>query len=212
MDKAELISQTKLAFDFVQKLYFEVSYLIKEVEGQLAQEEEEFVIGRSGGYSISTRNSTGLEPALVNLWIYKKLAVLFVPKQSTILHQGLTITSFNKNSKVLYMRIILDDKDQPEPKIYTGVLYDFVKKGKKFPEKVERVTAHIENNETKIFLGAGDIHYEDSYVAFKGNLLSVNLFDIRNSQDIAEKLIMPALKLFREVYNEVDVSLITKMV
>jgi len=48
MEKTELITQTQLAFDFIQKLYFEVSYLIKEVEGQLAQEEEGFMLGTIG--------------------------------------------------------------------------------------------------------------------------------------------------------------------
>ena len=35
MDKQELIEQTRNSFDFLQKLYLEVSYLIKEIEGQL---------------------------------------------------------------------------------------------------------------------------------------------------------------------------------
>jgi len=34
-DKSEVIHQTTLAFDFIQKLYLEVSYLIKEIEGIL---------------------------------------------------------------------------------------------------------------------------------------------------------------------------------
>ena len=42
MNKSELIAQTRLAFEFIQKLYFEISYLIKEMEGLLAEEEEEF--------------------------------------------------------------------------------------------------------------------------------------------------------------------------
>ena len=35
--------QTRNALTFVQKLYFEISYLIKEVEGLLHLEDEEFV-------------------------------------------------------------------------------------------------------------------------------------------------------------------------
>ena len=38
----ELETSWRHAFDFVQKFYRETSYLIKEVEGQLAKEPEEF--------------------------------------------------------------------------------------------------------------------------------------------------------------------------
>jgi hypothetical protein len=62
MEKKGLIEQTRLAFDFIQKLYLEASYLVKEIEGQLAEEEEQFVFGRSGGYAVTARSSTGLEP------------------------------------------------------------------------------------------------------------------------------------------------------
>ena len=61
MDK-DIVMQTKNAFDFVQKLFFEVSYLIKEIEGMVQQETEEFVIVKPSGYHVTTRTSTGLEP------------------------------------------------------------------------------------------------------------------------------------------------------
>ena len=35
MNKKEIAKQIKNAFDFIQKLYNESSYLIKEIEGQL---------------------------------------------------------------------------------------------------------------------------------------------------------------------------------
>lgn len=40
-----LAEQTKNSFDFVPKLYFEISYLMKETEAQLHEESDEFVIG-----------------------------------------------------------------------------------------------------------------------------------------------------------------------
>ena len=51
MDRSEIVQQTKLAFDFIQKLYFEVSYLIKEIEGLFAEEEEGFILCRPSGGS-----------------------------------------------------------------------------------------------------------------------------------------------------------------
>ena len=44
MNKDKLIKQTENAFEFVQKLYFECSYLIKELEGLLAEEKENFIM------------------------------------------------------------------------------------------------------------------------------------------------------------------------
>ncbi len=41
---SELATQTRNAFDFVQKIYFELSYLIKEVEGLLQQQDDNFII------------------------------------------------------------------------------------------------------------------------------------------------------------------------
>lgn len=199
MEKKELISQTKLAFEFIQKLYLEVSYLIKEVEGLLAQEEEEFIIGRPSGYAVATRNSAGLDPINVNLWLYRKLSVFFVPKSSTKTFKGQTITHLGEKHKILYLRAVLDDKNIREPIIYFGVLQNFEKKRKGWPEKIEQVMAHIEYNETKVFDGGKDIDYEDAYITFKGNLVSANLYDINSSQEIAEKLIMPGLNIFRGV-------------
>lgn len=44
-----LIQQTKNAFDFIEKVYYEISYLIKEIEGILQQEDEEFTILKVSG-------------------------------------------------------------------------------------------------------------------------------------------------------------------
>ena len=40
MEKNKIIEQTKLAFDLIQKLYHEVAFLIKEIEGQLSEADE----------------------------------------------------------------------------------------------------------------------------------------------------------------------------
>jgi hypothetical protein len=198
MNKAELISQTRNAFEFIQKFYFEVSYLIKEMEGLLSEEDEEFIIGRTSGYQVVARSSNGLEPSQIEMWMCKKLAVFFLPRTMTKIVKGQTVTEFKQNPKIIYLRFILDDKDLVEPKIFFGVLYDFVKKGGEWPSKIEQLMAHIEYQEAKVFDGSGEIQYEDGYISFKGKLNSINLYDINNSQDIAEKLIAPALKIFRE--------------
>lgn len=200
MEKSELITQTNLAFDFVQKLYFEVSYLIKEIEGLLAQEEkEEFILGQASGYAVAARSSNGLDPALVNLWMYKKLSVFFVPKSGTQRVNGQTITKFEDNPKIIYVRIVLHDKDFPEPTIFIGVLCDFKKKPKYKHEKIEPLMTAIEYNENKVFSDYENIDYEDGNVSFKGKLIRRNLYDLNTSDDIVEKLLKPGLALFRQI-------------
>lgn len=80
-EKQELIEQTNLAFDYLQKLFLEVSYLIKEAEAMYRK--ENIVIGKPGGYAISVRKSQGLESANVDMWLYKKFAVFFVHEVET---------------------------------------------------------------------------------------------------------------------------------
>ncbi len=197
MNKTELVIQTKRAFDFIQKLYFEVSYLIKEMEGLLAEEDEKFIMGRPAGYMVSARSSNGLEPLLVNYWMFKKISTFFIPESSTKIVTGITNTHFEENPRVIYVRIVLNDKDIPEPTIYSGVLSDFLLKNNKALPKFEKLMAHMEYNETKVFSNGDVIDYEDTYIKFKGKLFHIDLYDIKTSKDIAEKIIAPTLKLYR---------------
>lgn len=197
MEKKEVVQQTALAFDFIQKLYFEVSYLIKEIEGLLAEEYERFIIGRPSGYAITSRSSSGLEPNGVILWALKKMSVCFITEEQTKLTGGVTNTVFDKNLRVIYLRIVLNEKEISEPYIYMGVLYDFEDKKRRWPTKFEHVMAHIEYNESKVFTGKEVFNYADSYTSFKGKLVKVNLYDINSSEDIVRLLLTPVLKLYR---------------
>ena len=122
MNKVELVHQTKLAFDFIQKLYYEVSYLIKEVEGLLAEEDERFIIGRTGGYAITSRSSSSLESNQVSLWLLRKLSVFFVAEEFSKYSGGVTQTKFHEKLKLIYLRIVLDEKDIAEPFIHIGTI------------------------------------------------------------------------------------------
>lgn len=200
-DKKEIIEQTNLAFDFIQKLYFEVSYLIKEIEGILHEEEEEFTIGKPTGYGISARSSTGLESTSVNLWLLRKFAVFFVPKSKRVPKRGQTITKIDKNLKILYLRIVLTDKNIDEPAVYSGVLYNIQIQKKpqaKGIEKFENVMGYLEYNDDKIFKNAEKIDYEDKNIKIQGELVKNNLFEINDSKTILKKIIEPSLALFRK--------------
>ena len=201
MTNSDIVKQTRLAFDFIQKLYLEVSYLIKEVEGLLAEKPEKFIIGRSGGYAISARSSSGLETNNVYLWPLRKFSVFFVPEDYTAIKGGQTITRFVDNLKVIYLRIILDDKDLTEPLVYSGVLYDFKRKDPngKWPVKFEQLIAHFEYNESKVFQRINPLEFEDSYLTLKGELSTMPLYKITNSQQIVENIITPSLEIFRSL-------------
>lgn len=199
-NKNEIIEQSKLAFDFMQKLYFETSYLIKEIEGMLKEEEEKFVIGKPSGYGVTTRTSSGLEAGNVPLWLVRKLAVFYVPKVATA-DRKKTITKFGKKLKLIYARVILNEKDLDEPCLLTGVFHEIIKKtpANKFPKKVEEFMALLEKRDDKVFHKLDPLHYEDSYLQLKGKFFRVGLFDINNSEDIQKKIIEPVLKIFRKI-------------
>lgn len=143
-DRNQIVEQVGLAFDFIQKLYLETSYLIKEIEGILHEEEEQFVIGKPSGYAVSTRSSSGLESNNVALWLNRKFAVCFIPANKTEVKGGQTITKFTDDLRVLYLRILLQDKSISEPAVYSGVLFDIAKKPHaEHITKFERFMSHI---------------------------------------------------------------------
>lgn len=198
-NKSEIVEQNNLAFNFVEKLYLESSYLIKEIEGILNEEEEKFVIGRPAGYAISSVSSRGLEPNNVRLWLLKKFSVFFIPKEKTALKGGGTITKIDKDLKFLYLRIVLYDKNIMEPTVYSGVLYNIEKKPEtKWPTKFEQVMSNLEYNDYKVFKDIKKIEYENIYIKVQGELIKNSLFEITDSETIVKKIIIPSLMLYRK--------------
>lgn len=199
VDKTKLIEQTNLAFDFIQKLYLEISYMIKEAEAMYNEEPEKFVIGKPGGYQVSIRSSSGLEAMNVNLWLFRKFAVFFVPEEETQVKGGQQSTSFSDKLKVIYMRFVLQDRIVNEPAVFSGVLYNIKDKRKgQWPEKFEHCMAHFGYVDDKLFRNPSEIEYEDVYISLNGELLQVNLYDINNSESIREQIVNPTLELFRK--------------
>ena len=198
-NKNEIVEQSSLAINFVEKLYLESSYLIKEIAGILTEEEEKFVIGKSGGSGISSMSSRGLEPNNVKLWLLKKFSVFFVPEEKTVIRGGTTITKIDKDLKVLYLRIIFHDKNIKEPTIYSGALYNVeMKLENKFINKFEHIMTNLEYNENKVFKDIQKINYENIYIKIKGELIKNSLFEINDSETIVKKIIEPSLELYRK--------------
>ena len=199
IDKGGIIEQTNLAFDFIQKLHLEVSYLIKEVEAMLSEEEESFNIGKPSGYGISTRSSTGLETNNVNLWVMRRFAVCFIPEAQTKIAGGQSVTELHDELRILYLRFVLNGKNITEPAVYSGVLRDIKTgpRGQKF-KKFENFMGHFEYVNDRLFENPEDINYEDGTLSIKGELAKVNLYDVNNSEAIKTKIVEPSLALYRE--------------
>jgi len=199
IDKREITQQVNLAFDFIQKLYLEVSYLIKEIEAILHEEKERFIIGRPAGYGISARSSTGLESNSVKLWLLRKFAVFFVPEEKTKLVRGQTMTKIDDNLKVLYLRIVLNDQNINGPAVYSGVFYNIKKKSQaKSTGKFEGVMGYLQSSDDRIFGNMEKINYEDANTKLQGKLVKNNLFEINDSETILKRIIRPSLELYRK--------------
>ncbi|OPY06862.1 MAG: hypothetical protein A4E68_02211 [Syntrophaceae bacterium PtaB.Bin095] len=134
----DLEQQTRNALSFVQKLYLEISCLIKEVEGMLRSEEEKFVIGRPAGYQVTTRDATGLQPEIVELWLNRAFTVFFVPAKETKLKSGITKTPVHDQLKLLLLDIELEGKVNKTSRIMAGVLYDIQSKRAELPSTISR--------------------------------------------------------------------------
>jgi len=199
--KAEIANQIQNAFDFIQKLYNESSYLIKEIEGQLAESEYRFQLLRTSGYAISSRCSSGLEQNNVNFWLLRRFAVAFVDETSTELVKGQNFTEINENLKVLCFRVILDDVNESEPQLIFGVFHDIKQFKDKWIKKFENLMGQFEYVDSKLFSQVPDIDYEDGNFKLKGKFKKVNLLDINSSDELIEKVINPAIEIYEEIKN-----------
>jgi hypothetical protein len=189
--------QTRNALSFVHKLYFEISYLIKEVEGLLRLEEEKFVIGRPSGYAVTSGKSTGLEPANVESWLSKAFTVFYVSDKETKLQSGTTTTPFHNHLRVLLLDIELEGKNNKTPRIMAGVLYDIRSKRDNYT-KFEHMMSEFIYSRDKVFASAPELSYEDSYLSMKGNLFKLPLFSVQTSEDISRKIVEPMLAHYRK--------------
>jgi len=194
-----IATQTKAAFDFIEKLYLETSYLIKEIEGILYEEEERFVIGRPSGYQVSFRMSSGLETNSVKMWLPKKFGVFFVSEGETKHKGGQTYTTVRDDLKVVYLRVVLNSLKDEAPTIHSGVLYDIWKKQSDKINKFEYLMQPIQQKDDRIFANDETICYEDQSLRLKGKFLKNDLFGMINSQTLVDKIVKPTLNLYRNL-------------
>ena len=198
MMNGDLVQQTNNAFEFVRKLYLETSYLIKEMEGLLQQEEEAFVIGRPSGYAVTSRTSSGLESINVEQWMPRTLTVFFCPESVTELSRGQTITPFSDALRLLILHIDLFGGDVDQPRVLVGYIHHIVPKRSDY-KKFEHMMWEFAYNMRKVFAALPVISYQDGYCSFEGEFIELPLFSIGSSEAVSTKLIEPMLELYRSV-------------
>ena len=194
--RKELVTQTKRAYEFLEKLFFEVSYLIKEVEGML--NEEGFTICKCGGYAITTRSSNSLDTKGVNMWLLRKMSVAFVEEDKTELYQGITKTPIDDSLKVLYLRIVLNHSIFQEPTLVAGCFHN-IQATYKNTKTFEHLLAYFEQKGDKLFQSEGNVDYSEPNFQIQGEIFHTNLYDINESIAIKTKIVDPMLELYRSV-------------
>ena len=209
-NKSGKANQIKNAFEIIQKLYQESASLIREIEGQLNENERKFQLF-SDGDCICSRTSIGLEPKEVNSWLCKQFAVAFVEK-STVdwqnvdnsrtenlkLEHGLaSCTKIDKNFKMLYFRFLLDDENQSEPQLIFGVFSD-ITFYKDWVKKRGNILVAIEYANDELFSQFPNVDYENDTFKLKGILKKVGLPDINSTDELIEKVVNPAIQIYEK--------------
>lgn len=198
MTDKSIAVQVKNALNFVRKLHFEISYLFKEIEGLLLEEEERFIILKGGGYSVTARTSTSLDSWGAGYWMPNDFSVFFCEEEGFVENEkGVTVTKVNKDLKVLFIHIKIIDHDLNEPKIYLGYIKNIGFK-KNVDSKVENMLWEFTySGNKKIFELDKKIDYSDARWSFTGEYLQRDLLSINSSNDVKSKIVDPLLKLYR---------------
>ena len=195
----ELSRQADIAFDLVEKLYFEVAYFIKELEGRLR--EEGFTLARQSGYAVSAPRSSGLDSP--EYWMTRELSVFFVPEDMCTMKRGVTITEFDPSLKVMYLLVSFHDSNIVEPMIYGGVAWDLQNKNEKQYSKLEHMLGagllwdYVKVQDVEV----GAQHsWEGGWEALRvQSSISRPLFDIENSEMVGSLVVEPLLQDFRKL-------------
>lgn len=193
---SNLAEQTQNAFEFIEKLYLETSYLIKEVEGQLQQMAEAFVILRPSGYHVSALTSQGLEAKNVGYWLRKRLAVAFVPEGMTDLRSGQTHTPFSDDLRVMFLAIVYYSADLNEPTAFFGYV-DRIKNKAKNYKKFEHTMWEFASPTTNMLNRGAKISFDDGYCSMSGEVKKLKLYSLKTNEDVRKKLVEPMVKLYR---------------
>lgn len=194
---SNIVTQTRNALNFIRKLHIEISYLIKEIEGLLLEEDERFLLLKPGGYQIIARTSNGLDSAGVDLWMPKDISVFFCPEGDIDSVKSTTITKPKDGLRIILFQVLLTDNEISEPKVIYSYFNDLNIKKKEYT-KIEQMLGEFTYSGSRIFSSPPLINFDNAYWSFKGKFKQRNLLSINSNKEVKSKLIEPALKIYRD--------------
>ena len=192
----DLAKDTKNAFDFIERLYRETVYLIKEVEGLLKHDEvSPFAIITSSGYAITTAASKSL--TMYRPWLPHDATVFFRPITSSTPVQSKAKTPISLGLNMLVLRVEFVSAAADRPQVLMACLHHVkMKRGAQYFEDLNSTFAY---GGGIIFArrAEGVVDYEDAACIIKGRLIQADLFAIENSDAIVTRLVQPILEIYR---------------
>jgi len=201
IDAALLAKQIKLAYDFMESLHGQAISLLKDVETQLSQSPEDLQCLKPGGYRFTTNQmSYGLERAQPTIADYYALYFRQYRERAknTQLDQDIP--------PICFLKVVLRELGLEHPEVRFGVLTQITKnadRGDKWPNKFEDM---INDITFRALVGPPPWanrktvreEYKDSYISLVVNGQGVRLALLPNSEAIADKIVDPLLKIYRE--------------
>ena len=202
-DPDRLAQQVKLAYEFIDALHGQAIALIKDVETQLAQEAELRFL-QPGGYRYTINPlSYSLERPQVPIPDY--YAVYFRCFEGRVKNTPLD----GAVPPIGFLKIVFRERGLDHPEVRFGVLTGMERPAERasgWPKKVEDIINHVAyralGGPVWIDRGAVRQDYQDSYVSFAIHGMGVRLADLPDSEAIAERIVDPLLKMFREAEAE----------
>jgi hypothetical protein len=202
IDAKRLAEQIKVAYDFMETLHGQAIALIKDVEGQVAQADEELQCLRPGGsYRFAaTPMSYSLErPQTAIADYYAAYFRQFLDRvRNTPLDADVP--------PICFLKVVLRELQLEHPEARFGVITEIVKpaeRGDKFPHNFEELINDPISNKAldgPAWSSQNTIsrNYERSYVSMAIRGKGVRLADLPDSEAIAVRIVDPLLELYRE--------------
>jgi hypothetical protein len=202
IDAKRLAQQIKVAYDFMDTLHGQAIALIKDVEGQVAQADEELQCLRPGGsYRFAaTPMSYSLERPQIAIADY--YAVYF--RQFADHPKNTPLDGHVR--PICFLKVVLREPKLEHPEARFGVITEIVKpaeRGEKFPRNFEDLINDPISN--KALHGPAwssqdtvSWPYPRSYVSMAIRGKGVRLADLPDSEAIAVRIVEPLLKLYGE--------------
>jgi len=200
IDADRLAKQVKLAYEFMEALHGQALALVKDVETQLAEAPEGLQFLRPGGYGFTVKPlSMSLERPQATIADY--YAVCFRHFEGRVKN-----TPLDRNVPPIgFVKIVLRERGLEHPEVRFGVFSKVEKPAdradawpKKFEDVVKRIMYQAVVGPAWSGRETVSQEYQASYISLAIRGKGVKLADLPDSEAIAERIIDPLLKMYRE--------------